>query len=132
MILFRILRFCGSKNPHDLRSQIRFWILPKKRTLLDLPCSRFCLVGRSVTWRNKNGCKGDYGSPDKCWLHTCDACVIRTWRFGVRAPLKGSSCLAWDQAPPYFPQSGARSQAALVPRNYYYFINDKKTWKALI
>ena len=28
------------------------------------------------------------GSPNKCWLHTCDACVIiTTWRLGLRAPL---------------------------------------------
>ena len=24
------------------------------------------------------------GSPNKCWLHTCEACVIRTWRLGCR------------------------------------------------
>ena len=22
-----------------------------------------------------------------CWQHTCDACVIATWRLGLRAPL---------------------------------------------
>ena len=27
------------------------------------------------------------GSLNKCWLHTCDACVITTWRLGLRAPL---------------------------------------------
>ena len=27
------------------------------------------------------------GSPNECWLHTCDACVITTWRLGLRAPL---------------------------------------------
>ena len=26
-------------------------------------------------------------SPNECWLHTCNACVIRTWRLGLRAPL---------------------------------------------
>ena len=25
------------------------------------------------------------GSPNECWLHTCDACVITTWRLGSRA-----------------------------------------------
>ena len=23
------------------------------------------------------------GSPNNCWLHTCDACVITTWRIGL-------------------------------------------------
>ena len=27
------------------------------------------------------------GSPNECWLHTCRACVITTWRLGLRAPL---------------------------------------------
>ena len=27
------------------------------------------------------------GSPNKCGLHTCDGCVITTWRLGWRAPL---------------------------------------------
>ena len=27
------------------------------------------------------------GIPNECWLHTCDACVIRTWRLGLRVPL---------------------------------------------
>ena len=26
------------------------------------------------------------GSPNKCWPHTCDACVITTWRLGLQAP----------------------------------------------
>ena len=26
-------------------------------------------------------------SPNECWLHTCQACVITTWRLGLRAPL---------------------------------------------
>ena len=27
------------------------------------------------------------GSPNECWLHTCDACAITTWRLGLRAPI---------------------------------------------
>ena len=27
------------------------------------------------------------GSPNKCWPHTCDTCVITTLRLGLRAPL---------------------------------------------
>ena len=27
------------------------------------------------------------GSPNECWLYTCDACVITTWRLGLRPPL---------------------------------------------
>ena len=27
------------------------------------------------------------GSPNECWLNTCDACVITTWRLGLWAPL---------------------------------------------
>ena len=27
------------------------------------------------------------GSPKKCWLHTCDAYIITTWRIGLQAPL---------------------------------------------
>ena len=27
------------------------------------------------------------GSRNECWLHTCHACVITTWRLGLRAPL---------------------------------------------
>ena len=27
------------------------------------------------------------GSPNECWVHTCDACVITTWRLGLPAPL---------------------------------------------
>ena len=27
------------------------------------------------------------GSRNKCWLHTCDSCVITAWRLGLRAPL---------------------------------------------
>ena len=33
------------------------------------------------------------GSPDKCWLLTCDACVITTWRLGLQAPLVARSNL---------------------------------------
>ena len=33
------------------------------------------------------------GSPNECWLHTCDACVITTWRLGLRAPLV--ACNDW-------------------------------------
>ena len=27
------------------------------------------------------------GNPNECWLHTCDTCVITTWRLGLWAPL---------------------------------------------
>ena len=27
------------------------------------------------------------GSPNECWLHPCDTCVITTWRLQLRAPL---------------------------------------------
>ena len=27
------------------------------------------------------------GSPNECWLHTCDAYIIKTWRLGLQAPL---------------------------------------------
>ena len=27
------------------------------------------------------------GGPNECWLHMCDAWVIKTWRLGLRAPL---------------------------------------------
>ena len=27
------------------------------------------------------------GSPNECWLHTCNACMISTRRLGLRAPL---------------------------------------------
>ena len=27
------------------------------------------------------------GRPNECWLHTCDACVITSWRLGLRTPL---------------------------------------------
>ena len=27
------------------------------------------------------------GSPNECWLHLCDACLITTWTLGLRAPL---------------------------------------------
>ena len=27
------------------------------------------------------------GTANKCWLHTCDTCVIKTWRFGLQVPL---------------------------------------------
>ena len=27
------------------------------------------------------------GSPNECWLHTCDACVIITWRLKLQATL---------------------------------------------
>ena len=27
------------------------------------------------------------GSPNECWLDTCDACVMKTWRLGLRAPI---------------------------------------------
>ena len=27
------------------------------------------------------------GRPNECWLHTCDACVITTWRLRLQAPL---------------------------------------------
>ena len=26
------------------------------------------------------------GSPDECWLHTCNACIITTWRLVLWAP----------------------------------------------
>ena len=27
------------------------------------------------------------GIPKECWLHTCDECVIKTWKLGLWAPL---------------------------------------------
>ena len=27
------------------------------------------------------------GSPNECWLHTCDACIITIWRLELQAPL---------------------------------------------
>ena len=27
------------------------------------------------------------GNPKECWLHTCDTCVITTWRLGLRVLL---------------------------------------------
>ena len=34
------------------------------------------------------------GSPNECWLHTCDARVIKTWRLGLRAPFVArNNCL---------------------------------------
>ena len=27
------------------------------------------------------------GVQTKCWLHTCDTCIMTTWRLGLRAPL---------------------------------------------
>ena len=27
------------------------------------------------------------GSPNECWLHTCNSCVITTWTLGLQAPL---------------------------------------------
>ena len=32
------------------------------------------------------------GSQNECWLHICDACVITTWRLGLRAPLVAHNC----------------------------------------
>ena len=26
------------------------------------------------------------GNPKECWSHTCDACVITTWRFRIASP----------------------------------------------
>ena len=26
------------------------------------------------------------GSPNECWIHTCDACIITTWRLGLQVP----------------------------------------------
>ena len=26
------------------------------------------------------------GSPHECWLHTCNACIIKTWWLGLQAP----------------------------------------------
>ena len=34
------------------------------------------------------------GSPNECWLHPCDACVITTWRLQLRAPLATRNYLA--------------------------------------
>ena len=45
--LFPIFGFVVVKNPYDLRSQIRFWILPKKRTNNDkLFVTRFSVLKR--------------------------------------------------------------------------------------
>ena len=35
------------------------------------------------------------GSPNECWLHTRDACVITTWRLGLRAPLVARNDKLW-------------------------------------
>ena len=35
------------------------------------------------------------GSPNECWLHTCDTCVIRTWRLGLRVPLVAPKNHRW-------------------------------------
>ena len=40
------------------------------------------------------------GSPNECWLHTCDACVITTWRLGLRAPLVACNNLLVRQRNP--------------------------------
>ena len=56
------------------------------------------------------------GSPNKCWLHTCDACVITTWRLGLRAPLvarnKMKKPYLWY--PPSLPVSSSISGGKLV------------------
>ena len=36
------------------------------------------------------------GSSDDCWLPTCDACVITTWRLGLRAPFVARSKIIVD------------------------------------
>ena len=41
------------------------------------------------------------GSPNECWLQTCDACLITAWRLTLRAPL--------------------------VARNYFIIIHKEKT-----
>ena len=35
------------------------------------------------------------GSPNECWLHKCDACVITRWRLGLRAPLVDKIHISW-------------------------------------
>ena len=44
------------------------------------------------------------GSPNKCWLHMCNACVIKTWRLGLRAPLLTHKYMAG-----FFPTSATQS-----------------------
>ena len=36
------------------------------------------------------------GSSNDCWLHMCDACVITTWRLGLRAPFVARSEIIVD------------------------------------
>ena len=38
------------------------------------------------------------GSPNGCWLHTCNACIITTWKLGLRAPLVAhKNFSSWNQ-----------------------------------
>ena len=51
--------------------------------------SKPCMIRRSKrAWLNCVLCIPLIfrGSPNKCWLRTCDACIITTWRSGLWAP----------------------------------------------
>ena len=85
------------------------------------------------------------GSPNECWLHTCDACVIRTWRLGcgllLSPAMKRLFCLLkvplfvktnWNERMLYEFISGqtkasisnfvcTRSHLALMSNNYLYW-----------
>ena len=50
---------------------IRLWVVEGPNWSNCVPCIPYILSG----------------SPNECWLHTCDGCVITTWRLGWRAPL---------------------------------------------
>ena len=38
------------------------------------------------------------GSPNRCWLHTCNACIITTWKLGLQVPLvPHKNFSSWNQ-----------------------------------
>ena len=77
---WRSKRFCSIavlcvkfhvRDSQNMRDQITSDIRSKRAWLNCVLCILFILNG----------------SPNEHWLHTCDACVITTWRLGFRAPL---------------------------------------------
>ena len=53
------------------------------------------------------------GSPNECWLHTCNACVITSSRLGLRAPLVARNKFFVLKDPPLAQNAKAASFGSL-------------------
>ena len=63
------------------------------------------------------------GSPNECWVHTCDACVITTWWLGLRAPFVACNKFSALKGPFRAQNAKAAGFGFSMSRNFKHVVN---------